>query len=199
MLWLCDHQKLFNSFSAGVDLDVRIWRLKSFPSLKGLKRPSSSSTILGQIHSQTTGQSDYPADTRRWTNVGLMLTHRLRRWPNNKTTLVQRLVPAGCGLIRLWANQTMGQSDGRNGTDGGWACCLNYQNDLCVCHRRYELSEWWVELGSLHKGAPLIYNHLVIREHLIHSFEHLYIFRGHCSSASSYCQARSLLLQYIRV
>ena len=35
------------------------------------------------------------AVTRRWTNVGLMSVHRLRRWTTIKPTLVQRLVPAG--------------------------------------------------------------------------------------------------------
>ena len=29
----------------------------------------------------------HPANTRYWTNVGLMLAHRLRRWPNSKPTL----------------------------------------------------------------------------------------------------------------
>ena len=33
--------------------------------------------------------------TRRWTNVGVMLGLRLRRWPNITPTLVQRLVFAG--------------------------------------------------------------------------------------------------------
>ena len=33
-----------------------------------------------------------PANTRHWTNVDLILTHRLRLWPNNKSTLVQRLM-----------------------------------------------------------------------------------------------------------
>ena len=37
----------------------------------------------------------FPANTRRQTNVDLMLAHRLRRWPNIKTTLFQRLVSAG--------------------------------------------------------------------------------------------------------
>ena len=44
-----------------------------------------------------------PANTRRWTNVGLMLDQRRRRWPNNKPTLFQRLVVIGphC-MISLW-------------------------------------------------------------------------------------------------
>ena len=33
-----------------------------------------------------------PANTRHWTNVVLMLSHRLRRWPNINPTLVQCLV-----------------------------------------------------------------------------------------------------------
>ena len=37
----------------------------------------------------------YPANTRRWANVGLMLAQRLRRWANIKPTLFQRL----CGVI----------------------------------------------------------------------------------------------------
>ena len=35
-------------------------------------------------------QSDLPADTRHITNVDLLLVHRLRRWPNIKTTLVMQ-------------------------------------------------------------------------------------------------------------
>ena len=38
----------------------------------------------------------WPADTRRWINVGLMLVHRLRHWTNVKPTLLERLVSAGC-------------------------------------------------------------------------------------------------------
>ena len=35
----------------------------------------------------------------RWTNVGLMLSHRLRRWPNIKPTLVKR--PPFAGILSL--------------------------------------------------------------------------------------------------
>ena len=28
----------------------------------------------------------YPANMRRWPNVGVLLAHRLRRWPNSKPT-----------------------------------------------------------------------------------------------------------------
>ena len=43
--------------------------------------------------------SNAPENTRRWTNVGFMLAHRLRRWTNIKPVLGNRLVfaeaPAG--------------------------------------------------------------------------------------------------------
>ena len=39
-----------------------------------------------------------PANTRRLTNVGLMLAHRLRRWATIKPTIVKGLVFAGQGL-----------------------------------------------------------------------------------------------------
>ena len=35
---------------------------------------------------------------RRWTNVGLLLAHRLRRWPNSKPMLGQRLMFAGLDM-----------------------------------------------------------------------------------------------------
>ena len=34
------------------------------------------------------GSTDNPENTRHWTNDGLMLSHRLRRWPKIKTSLV---------------------------------------------------------------------------------------------------------------
>ena len=39
-----------------------------------------------------------PGNTRRSSNVGLSLAHRLRRWPNISLTLGQRLVFAGWGI-----------------------------------------------------------------------------------------------------
>ena len=36
----------------------------------------------------------FPANTRRWINVGLTLVQRRRRWTNVKPTLIQRLVSA---------------------------------------------------------------------------------------------------------
>ena len=38
---------------------------------------------------------DCPANTRLWTNDGIMFGYRLRRWPNIKPSLFQRLVFAG--------------------------------------------------------------------------------------------------------
>ena len=37
----------------------------------------------------------YLANMRRWPNVGLLLAHRLRSWPNSKPALSQRLMFAG--------------------------------------------------------------------------------------------------------
>ena len=39
----------------------------------------------------------YSANTKHWSNAGLMFVHRLRRWTNVKTALGQRLVPARYG------------------------------------------------------------------------------------------------------
>ena len=41
------------------------------------------------------GLTLYPANTTRWNNDVLMLAQRLRRWPNIKTSLFQRVVFAG--------------------------------------------------------------------------------------------------------
>ena len=37
----------------------------------------------------------YPANMRRWPNVGLLLVHRLRSCPSSKPALSQRLMFAG--------------------------------------------------------------------------------------------------------
>ena len=47
----------------------------------------------------------YPANTRHQTNAGLLLAHRLRRWPNIKPTLVRCLVFAGYLLLREEADR----------------------------------------------------------------------------------------------
>ena len=44
-------------------------------------------------------QIKVPANTGRIANAGLMLVHRLRRWPNIKPALAQRLVFVGVGCI----------------------------------------------------------------------------------------------------
>ena len=41
-----------------------------------------------------------PINTRSWTNVGIMLAHRLRRWPDIKPTLGQRLLFNGKSAAR---------------------------------------------------------------------------------------------------
>ena len=44
----------------------------------------------------------FPANMRRWPNVGLLLAHRLRRWPNSKPTLGQRLMFAGLSVTLIY-------------------------------------------------------------------------------------------------
>ena len=41
-------------------------------------------------------------NTRRWPNAGLMLAHRMRRWPSIKPALVQRFVFAGSQFVLWW-------------------------------------------------------------------------------------------------
>ena len=51
----------------------------------------------GPAHREHTGacRTYVTDDTRHQTNVDLMLAHRLRRWPNIKSTLVEHFVFAG--------------------------------------------------------------------------------------------------------
>ena len=58
--------------------------------LQGVLR--TTDTILQQLERRDEVQEHIPADTRRPPNVDLMLGHRLRRWPNIKSTLRGRLV-----------------------------------------------------------------------------------------------------------
>ena len=68
MLWVYGHYKLFNSFSAGTDFrrqnltskDVRFWRLKTVPALKGLLCLAGLSIIC---------QWDYNAKSRPRTDL----------------------------------------------------------------------------------------------------------------------------------
>ena len=50
---------------------------------------------LAQLYQPDSTVTYYPVNTRHWPNVVLMLTRRLRRRPNIKTTLGQCLVLAG--------------------------------------------------------------------------------------------------------
>ena len=57
------------------------------------------SDISDKIH---LARGRLPANTRRWNNDGLMLGQRRRRWPNIKSSLVQRLVFAWLVSHRMW-------------------------------------------------------------------------------------------------
>ena len=45
----------------------------------------------GYITNSKCQNTPYPANTKRWTTVSLLLAHRLRRWANIKPTLVHSL------------------------------------------------------------------------------------------------------------
>ena len=64
--------------------------LDKLSSLPGLKRDL---WLMRFPRADKTHTLDQSSATRRWTNVVLMLAHRLRRWPNIKP-LVQHLVSA---------------------------------------------------------------------------------------------------------
>ena len=72
--------------------------------LKSINTYSVCLNIQGPLHQIHTpailhvGTKGSPAGKRHWNNVGWMLAHRLRRWPNIQPTLFQRLVPAGSFL-----------------------------------------------------------------------------------------------------
>ena len=57
-----------------------------------------------------------PANMRHWPDVGLSLVHRLRRWPNNKSTLGQSLsLVANVGSGRLGMTKDSPGADGASG------------------------------------------------------------------------------------
>ena len=73
------------------------------------------------VHSGT--RRDLPANTRRWSNAGLMLSQRRRRWPNIKPALDQRLVCAGL-LIPVYIHCRMSETRG--------ACFINLWKQVSV-------------------------------------------------------------------
>ena len=56
------------------------------------------STVYAAKHPDLFASYRLPANTTRLNNDALMLAKRLRRWPNNKTSLFQRVVFAGLSL-----------------------------------------------------------------------------------------------------
>ena len=67
---------------------------------------STANSACSHVVNDTNNKTDpllqprrFPEDTNRCSNVRLMLGQRRRRWPNIKTTLVQRLVSAWTGRL----------------------------------------------------------------------------------------------------
>ena len=73
------------------------WRQKNWPKKTGCKYFPLSSYLSGRQFSWlfTFWVWLYAANMRRYPNVGLLLAHRPRRWPNSKPTLGQHLIFAG--------------------------------------------------------------------------------------------------------
>ena len=102
---------VFLFFSVGIEfrsrnltsMDVRFWRLKSVPARKGFMvvRRLQRWPILpwkarySRRRPCCKCQALFPANTRRWPNVGVMLGQRRRRWTGITSTLFQCFVPAG--------------------------------------------------------------------------------------------------------
>ena len=58
-------------------------------------------TIVYNVGLTLTINNNRPANTPRWSDVDLMLVHRLRRWPNIKSTSDKRALFAGILPQRL--------------------------------------------------------------------------------------------------
>ena len=101
----------------------------------------------------------YPANTRRWTNAGLMLAHRLRRWPNISPALIQSFVSTGTvcllgyiqikreALPRCWVNvgpssSTLAQLYHNIGPTS--RACYVWQN-----------SKAWINVGPMFLGVGM--------------------------------------------
>ena len=56
-----------------------------------LPGPETQKDITNYYNKKVAKYKQWPPGNRQWTNVGLMLGQRLRRWPNIKATLARYL------------------------------------------------------------------------------------------------------------
>ena len=73
----------------GVDLLVSVYEIRNDTVF------NHSSIMSGNMALKCPDIVFYPANMRLWPNIGLLLAHRLRSWPNSKSALSQRLMFAG--------------------------------------------------------------------------------------------------------
>ena len=73
----------------GVDLLVIVYDIRNHTVF------NHSSIISSNMALEYPNIVFYPANMRGWPNVGLLLAHRLRNWPNSKPALSQRFMFAG--------------------------------------------------------------------------------------------------------
>ena len=90
-------------------------------------------------------QSNYPASTRHWDSVGLMLGQRRRRWANIKPTLSQCIVLAGYQATISEGVKTLNLSNQplfhwpKHSSDRRSRWYLGQ----CTPKKIYELTWWW--------------------------------------------------------
>ena len=93
----------------------------------------------------------YPANTRRGTGVGLMLVHRLRCWPNLKTTSVQHLGFTEKGSV-LWIKCVSMHDVYHNSMQIFWI--LRYEILHFLRSKVYDTLKWTIDLGySIMRGS----------------------------------------------
>ena len=83
-----------------------------------------------------------PANTRRWSNVGLLMGHRPRRWPNNEPTLDQRLVCSHTMLAYCWTTVY----------DAGAAVIQHWMNAWCFAVLVISTKCLYVQICRLRNG-----------------------------------------------
>ena len=108
-----------------------------------------------------------PANTRRWSSVGLMLAHRRRRWANVKSTLCERLLFPGIisrpnpfcmhYATPLWCRV---KPNGSNSSLLNWAVTVFRlcMHSSALCHYHTSCGEWiantWVSQRNNYFSRP---------------------------------------------
>ena len=113
----------------------------------------------------------HPANTRRWTIVGLMLGQRRRRWPNIKTTLAQRLEFAGTAITMC----CFSVSDGRQHHHGKLClqfCHVKPEGSICSLKKYKQILPFVLSpdscLQTVFKRDLIVYYFLIFIPAMLH-------------------------------